>query len=42
MPAGRLAALRVAGFFIDWLSGVAVARHAVGLPRLPGGASSTR
>jgi len=25
MPVGRLAALRVAGFFIDWLSGVAVA-----------------
>jgi 2-polyprenyl-6-methoxyphenol hydroxylase-like FAD-dependent oxidoreductase len=25
IPAGRLAALRVAGFFIDWLSGAAVA-----------------
>ena len=25
MPAGRLAALRVAGFFIDWLGGVPVA-----------------
>jgi 2-polyprenyl-6-methoxyphenol hydroxylase-like FAD-dependent oxidoreductase len=25
MPAGRVAALRVAGFFINWLSGVAVA-----------------
>jgi 2-polyprenyl-6-methoxyphenol hydroxylase-like FAD-dependent oxidoreductase len=25
MPAGRLAALRVAGFFINWLTGVAVA-----------------
>ena len=37
MPAGRLAALRVAGFFVDWLTGVAVTRHPVRLPRLPAG-----
>ena len=37
MPAGRVAAIRVAGFFINWLTGAAVRRHAVGLSRLPGG-----
>ena len=34
VPAGRLNAMRVAGFFVNWASGLARARHPVGLPGL--------
>ena len=37
MPAGRLAALRVAGFFIDWLGGVPVADTQSGFRVYPAG-----
>ncbi len=37
MPAGRLAALRVAGFFIDWLTGVFIADTQSGFRVYPAG-----